>query len=465
MRNGKTASSSMFTNTCSLSEANTSASIYFAATSQSYANASGSCIINYYYNTATSSIVQKNNCPVCQTGSFVTYSLAASQSQFTSTCSFAEAQSNFIAYFNSTSQSYANTNGGCTFNYLYSTAISASVQKNDCGICFTGSFSLVSIPASQSFDSCSQANAQTKAQDYFNSISQSQANASGSCVTGSTFCVYVGATFQTDNTSQTYYPVTMSYLVTSSAASGSANAPDENDVNWVIAGYISSSQNLAKTTYKLLAQVPSGSYMWLKPRGANNEKIEFVGSDTGNATKFMYGPTFISNSFGQEITAPLESKPKLYNNYTQSLGGAFDIPFAIKIYDPLIDSSSFKPITASFIYTSSATFPSASDAKWKQFAYFPASVTAGQAGLNNAIITGSSVKESTDLFVSSSNYYYFKLNRANGVLIQFTAAGSSDFFGNVSASATIATSQSRMIQAQFTKTGSTDQASCYIGIN
>jgi hypothetical protein len=164
-------------------DANNKALVYLTSVSQSNANTFGSCSINYYYNSQISNSIQKNDCTICQTGSFVTYTLPASQSQYTSTCSLAEAQNSASAYYNSTSQSYANTNGTCTTNYYYNTQISASVQKNDCSIYGTGSFSLVTIPTSQSVSTCSLSDAQSQAQTYFNSISQSWANLSGSCTT------------------------------------------------------------------------------------------------------------------------------------------------------------------------------------------------------------------------------------------------------------------------------------------
>ena len=68
----------------------------------------------------------------------------------------------------------------------YSTAISASVQRNDCGSGYTGSFELYTLPVSQSSATSSQVDAQNLAQAYFNSTSQSYANTYGSCIsTGS----------------------------------------------------------------------------------------------------------------------------------------------------------------------------------------------------------------------------------------------------------------------------------------
>ena len=65
-----------------------------------------------YYSTEISDIVQRNNCPSGEVGSYVTYTLAASHSS--SPISQVAAQNSASAYFNSTSQSYANTYGTCS---------------------------------------------------------------------------------------------------------------------------------------------------------------------------------------------------------------------------------------------------------------------------------------------------------------------------------------------------------------
>jgi len=64
-----------------------------------------------YYSTAISASVQRNDCASGEEGTYVLYTLPASQSN--STSSYAAAQATAQAYFNSTSQSYANTYGSC----------------------------------------------------------------------------------------------------------------------------------------------------------------------------------------------------------------------------------------------------------------------------------------------------------------------------------------------------------------
>ena len=427
--------------TASQADANNQAIAYLTSVSQSNANTFGSCSYNVRYSTEISASVQKNDCLTCGTGSTVLVILPASHSQ--TFCDQVDAQTDAQIYFNSISQSEANASGSCTYNYFYNTQISASIQKNDCAACYTGSFSLVTVPASQSVSTCSQAEAQTSAQNYFNSISQSQANASGSCATGSTFCFTLRTTFQTDIQDTSNFPVTMSYLYTSSAAAGSGSAPAENDVKWTVAGYISSSQNQAKTNYNLIGSVPSGSYVWIKGRDNNNKKINIVGLFTGNGQAYMFGPTQIT-SFLQNVTIPLESKPKLFNNFTQSLGIENDIVLEQIITGELLASGTLKPITASFLYTSSADFPAVNDAKFKTYAYYTA--TSGQDGLEPVYITGSLVNENIDVYTSASNYYYFKFVDLNGNPIQYTSGQS---WTQYSASVTVS-SCGNLVKTSFT---------------
>lgn len=365
-------------------------------------------------NVAISASAQKNNCPVCQTGSF--YTTIVSSGTFNSTSSQANANAQAVAYLTSVSQSNANTYGSCSINYYYNTQISASIQKNDCGDCYTGSFSLVTVPPSQSVSTCSLSEAQTNAQNYFNSVSQSWANSSGSCATGSTFCITLRTSFQSDVTDTSNFPVTMSLLYTASAAT---TAPSENDASWSVIGYISSSQNSGSINYNLLANVTSGSYVWIKPRSANNGKIQFVGLTTGNFDKFIEGP-IQATTFGQVLTVPLESKPKLFNDYTQSLGNGYDIPTSLQLYSNLINNNAIKPLTASYIYTSSANFPDFNDIKWKEFNFY--ATASSSVGDEYVIITGSLVKSNIDVYTSQSNYYFFKFVDKNNNPINYIYA-------------------------------------------
>lgn len=87
--------------------------------------------------------------------------------------------------------------GGFGATY-YNTAISASVQRNNCSSGYEGSYVLYTLPASSSNSTSSQVDAQNAAQATFNANSQSYANTYGTCSpTGSTldiFAKYSGST-------------------------------------------------------------------------------------------------------------------------------------------------------------------------------------------------------------------------------------------------------------------------------
>lgn len=75
----------------------------------------GSCPTFTYYNTTISGSIQKNDCTGSyETGSYVIYTI--SPNTFSSSVSQVDAQNSASAYFNSTSQSYANTYGSCSYN-------------------------------------------------------------------------------------------------------------------------------------------------------------------------------------------------------------------------------------------------------------------------------------------------------------------------------------------------------------
>ena len=426
------ASSSMFTNTCSLSEANTSASIYFAATSQSYANTNGTCSINYYFNTATSSLVQRNNCGTCNTGSFVTYSLAASQSQFTSTCSFAEAQSNFIAYFNSTSQSYANTNGTCSINLKYSTAISASVQKNDCAFGPEyGTFINVSLPASYSVSSCSLAEAQTSAQNYFNSISQSTANTSGSCFTTQSVTFYFGQYMDITDTAS-LYPLTASIYRNTTTAS----MPLENDSKWTAFAFISGtfytttqSQQPQASTFLFVSGGYSGSNLY-KVRGAGGQKIDTDSGDkvNWNGTSSVYMYYEFPKTTGTGVFPVIAVSKQLFGNISQSLSTNVNNYVGFSMANQALFP---RPITASWIYSTSSIYPSFSEAGWSLLGFMSGSGS-GFNGLNvvgiqqsGSIVSASVQNPNGSLWATGSGYLYFKL-QSGSLQISATSASYTD---------------------------------------
>ena len=385
------ASSSLFTNTCSLNEAQTSASIYFAANSQSYANTNGTCIVNYKYSTAISASVQRNNCPVCHTGSFVNVQLAASYS-FDS-CSQATAQATAQLYFNSISQSQANTNGTCSFTTFYSLPISASVQKNNCTGSLTGSYSWVSVPISQSNSTCSLVDAQDKAQVYFNANSQSFANSSGYCydVTGS-FRLYNDNIDISDSTTSSIFPLTASIIVTSSATYPSETSPYWNQVYWF-------SQSLASYSMAGFNSVGwvSGSgdpYVYVKIRTKNGGKVNTAGP--GGGTRFML--TSSQNelkNYGLEYDIDCG---RIFENNGISSVATSSIALGF-----VNNGNTSSVITASFLYSTNASFPSISGTGWNVLGY-SYSGSGNQSLYYSASFSGSPVMTTIDSYMVKANF-------------------------------------------------------------
>lgn len=388
-------------------------------------------------NQAQSGSAQKNDCPPCETGSF--YTTVVPANTYFSTTSLADANAQAIAYLNSVSQSNANTFGSCSFNYFYSTAISASIQKNDCGVNGTGSFVNVILPASYSFDSCSQANAQSVAQNYFNSISQSEANASGSCVYTSSVQVQFNAGVYYDAHTTSSYPLTMSALVQNNTSS----VPNETSSQWVTIGYLQGTQNndfatylMGSSSFELNWTGSNPNYwLWTKIRGNASEKIKtndykrgviFAPIDNNAKAAIMQIPMKITGS--TPVTASLigasfgsigaiASKIKLYqgynnfsasNGFTQSVLTSDEIILSIRPAG--LSASVDRLFDGYFLVTSSATFPSYNDSKWKKYVELQAGTvyvsrwssgslsTLQGTGLDSWAITG-----------STANYYYFKM--------------------------------------------------------
>lgn len=178
-----------------------------------------------YYNTAISASIQRNNCTGSLTGSFVNYTVSAST--FSSSVSQPIAQASASAYFNSTSQSYANTYGICTSSIFYNTAISASIQKNDCTGSTTGSFVTYTLPAGNFSSSVSQGDAQASASAYFNSTSQSYANTNGTCTTSSLYYnTQISASIQKNDCTGSATGSFVTYTISASVFSSSVSQPD-----------------------------------------------------------------------------------------------------------------------------------------------------------------------------------------------------------------------------------------------
>ncbi|BDU26598.1 hypothetical protein FLGSB24_33420 [Flavobacterium sp. GSB-24] len=137
-------------------------------------NSSGSVVI--YKSEAQNGSFTKNNCSSGGTGSSVIYNQA--EGVAISTISQADANTLGLAKFNADGQSYANSNGYCTY---YSTAQSGSFIKNNCSAGGTGSSVSYSQGAGILTSTISQADADALGVAKFNADGQSYANANGYC--------------------------------------------------------------------------------------------------------------------------------------------------------------------------------------------------------------------------------------------------------------------------------------------
>lgn len=397
----------------------------------SYATFFNGNVSGSYGNTEISASTQKNNCGTCETGSFYTTIVPANT--YFSTTSFANAQAQAVAYLTSVSQSNANTYGSCSYWSYYSTAISASVQKNDCTGSYTGSTVVVTLAASYSFDSCSQSTAQATAQAYFNSISQSQANASGSCAFYSRL-FYTRPLYNIQDTSS-LYPISVSAYTTLNTSS----VPAENSPSWSFIGIYSGTLSTTTQSFQVTTLVSSSGLIgWnlIKYRGPSGEIIKLMDTDTetwnGNYLTEEYyaqpwsGNTTASNDPNSTFNqAYPESKFKLYNNnLTQSLGGTNDINLFGNQINPIfgnrLTGSIPGAVTIWSLYTSSTTYPAANDSKWTNVGTAYTSSTDTIALAINLAGGGTVVNSTRRVFVTASNYFYFKATDVSGSLINMS---------------------------------------------
>jgi YD repeat-containing protein len=90
----------------------------------------------YYFNVQMSQVFTRNNCPGGQTGSQVTYTVAANT--YSSTISQADANQQAQNNINTNGQAYANTNGTCTGYTCNTGNCNAADKKCVNGVCETG---------------------------------------------------------------------------------------------------------------------------------------------------------------------------------------------------------------------------------------------------------------------------------------------------------------------------------------
>jgi YD repeat-containing protein len=90
----------------------------------------------YYFNVQMSQVFTRNNCPGGQTGSQVTYTVAANT--YSSTISQADANQQAQNNINTNGQAYANTNGTCTGYTCNTGNCNAADKKCVNDVCETG---------------------------------------------------------------------------------------------------------------------------------------------------------------------------------------------------------------------------------------------------------------------------------------------------------------------------------------
>jgi hypothetical protein len=118
----------------------------------------------------------KNSCAIGGVGSSVTYTVAAGA--YTSTISQADADAKAQTDVTTNGQTYANTNGTCTFT---SVAKSESFTRNNCAVEGTGSTVTYTVAVGAYSSTLSQADADAKAQTDVTTNGQNYANINGTC--------------------------------------------------------------------------------------------------------------------------------------------------------------------------------------------------------------------------------------------------------------------------------------------
>ncbi|MFE3872714.1 DUF5977 domain-containing protein [Flavobacterium sp. ZS1P70] len=129
-----------------------------------------------YTSAAKSGTFTKNTCAAGGFGSSVTYIVASGA--YSSSLSQADADGKAQNDVNNNGQTYANTNGTCTFSSM---AQSGSFTKNNCASGGVGSTVPFSQAAGAQTSTISQADADSKGLTLFNTNGQANANTNGTC--------------------------------------------------------------------------------------------------------------------------------------------------------------------------------------------------------------------------------------------------------------------------------------------
>ena len=199
-----------------------------------------------------------------------------------------------------------------------------------------------------------------------------------------------------------------------------ASMPLENDPKWSEFGYISGtlytttqSQQPQATTFLFISGGYSGSNLY-KIRGAGGEKIDIDSGDrvTWNGTGSVYMYYEFPKTTGTGVFPSIAVSKQLFGNKSQSLSTNVNNYVGFSMANVGLFN---RPITASYIYSTSSIYPSFSEAGWTLIGYMSqsSSVTNGLfvEGIqrSGSIISPIYQNANGSLWATGSGYLYFKL--------------------------------------------------------
>ncbi|WP_243653119.1 DUF5977 domain-containing protein [Flavobacterium sp. 90] len=214
-----------YTSTASQAAADALAQTDVTTNGQTNANTNGTCTFS---SIVKSGSFTKNNCTVGGTGSVVVYTVPAGQ--YTSTTSQAAADALAQTDVTNNGQTFANTNGTCTFTSI---AKSGSFTKNNCAAGGFGSVVVYTVPAGRYTSTTSQVAADALAQTDVNNNGQTNANTNGTCTFSS---IVKSGSFTKNNCAAGGVGSVVVYTVpagtyTSTTSQAAADALAQTDVN------------------------------------------------------------------------------------------------------------------------------------------------------------------------------------------------------------------------------------------
>lgn len=193
-----------------------------------------------YQSAVYSESATKNSCAGTGTGSSV--SLSAYVGQFTSTVSQADANSQAVTWVQDNKQSYANTNGYCTW---LSIAKSGTFTRTNCGADYAGGSSTYTVAANAYSSTTSQAAADALAQSDVDTYGQNKVNGgtgglgtatAGTCTISAWYNVVKSGSFARTNCGPTYNGGSGTYTVAANAvrstiSQANADTVAQNDID------------------------------------------------------------------------------------------------------------------------------------------------------------------------------------------------------------------------------------------